>query len=233
MRSRSERTYGARLGNAQTLLTTLQSAGDYQALSAELSLEGLETLITKIRRGNNDLAANRQSYSLAVDDRQGVFDKQPDSIAKALSPINATVKACFGKQSKEASDVATLIVKMRGQKKMRAAAKPDEESVSQSYRSYNSIAQFLADMIQKLGQLHGYTSQNANASIDSLNSLLARALDANQLTVQTFTAMKQVHASVLQHYEDLAVMCSRIKEAVKAQYGTQSSIYRAIKGLKI
>jgi hypothetical protein len=34
-------------------------------------------------------------------------------------------------------------------------------------------------------------------------------------------------------YEQLSQLCQRLKESVKAQYGTQSVEYKLVKGLKI
>ena len=141
MKSISENSYGDRIGNAENLLTALQSFNGYQSSKPELSIEVFRASIADIKDQNNQVAVNRQNYALAVEIRVKIFENDPYSVKRILSPINATVKVSFGKDAKETTDVIGIIFKMRGAN-MRTVKSNAETFVSQSYQSYNSKSQF-------------------------------------------------------------------------------------------
>ena len=114
MRSTSETSYGARVGNAEKLVAALQNFNGYQAIKPEYSINSYTDLINATKAQNTTVAGKKQSYSLAVDNRIQIFEKRELAIDKVLSAINGTVKVSFGRTSKEATDVAAIIAKIRG-----------------------------------------------------------------------------------------------------------------------
>lgn len=235
MSSTSEVSFGARIGNAESLLTSLTNFVGYQPLKPEYSVEKFGTEIRTIKGFNNNVAEKKQSYSLAVEKRMLVITKGPESIEKRLAPINGTVKAIYGKTSKQSKDIAGMIAKYRGANiNSRKAATPAEDTVSQSYQSYNSKLQFFADIIVNLSQFgDDYTTANDQIKPGELQQLYQLAVDANNNVVYTFTLFSQENARRIDSYKQLSIFASGIKESVKAQYGVRSTEYRLIKGLKI
>lgn len=235
MRSISERSYGARIGNAESMVAALQNFNGYLPIKPEYSIGSFTNLIRTTKGFNNTVATNKQSYSLAVENRIQIFDEGQSSIAKILSPINGTVKVIYGKTSKEAKDVAVIIAKIRGannSKKINATS--DEATVSQSYQSYNSKAQFLADLIVNLTNFgNNYEPANATIRIGDLNTLYTSAVAANNGVMNKFTQFIQNNAIRINSYNQLSQTAVLIKESVKAQYGFGSAGYQLIKGLKI
>jgi hypothetical protein len=233
MKSISENSYGARIGNAENLLTALQSFNGYEAPKPELSIEGLSASIADIKGQNNQVAVTKQNYSLAVEIRLQIFEKNPHSIKKILSPINATVKVSFGKNAKETTDIIGIISKMRGAN-MKSSKNVSETFVSQSYQSYNSKIQFFADLIANLTNFETrYMPTKNHLMLDSLQDLYSNAVNANNMVMNTYSKFVQTNDFRLGAYETLSQNAVLIKENVKAQYGFKSTEYNLIKKLKI
>jgi hypothetical protein len=233
MRSNSETGYGARINNAEKLITALKNCKNYQPQKPELAISTFSEQVAAIKDQNKTVATKKQSYSLAVDARKNIFTTNDNSIKKNLSPINATIKSSFGKTAKESTDVASMIAKIRGANaKTKNTVNPDQVTVSQSYRSYGSQIQMFNDVLTNLANFgDSYTPSNPNLTIDSLTKLAAKANELNNNVMDNFTQLKQNNDSRLKSYDDLNKIAIRIKDSIKAQYGNTSSEYKVIKGL--
>ena len=109
MKSSTENSFGARIGNAESLVTALRGFNNYQSSKPELGIEGFSSLIAGIKNQNTQIAIHKQNYSMAVEERVKIFEKNQYSVSRILSPINATVKVSFGKGEKEEKDVEGII----------------------------------------------------------------------------------------------------------------------------
>jgi len=229
----TERTFGSKLLNSETLLTAISSFRDYEANIPDLEPANLERHITAIKPANSEIAICKQNYSLSVDIRQGLFITNPKSIQKLLSPINATVKAIYGRNAKQSTDVAAIISKIRGDNN-KIKKNPDDQSVSQSHRSFGSKIQYFGDTISNLKNFGSrYDPSNQDITVESLNHLHSQATDSNQAVANDYAIFKQKNAIRIEKYAELSALCQRIKDSIKSQYGNSSSQYLLIKGLKI
>ena len=235
MSSNSETSYGARVGNAEKLVAALINFNDYHPIKPEYSISSYTDLINSTKGLNNTVASKKQSYSLAVDNRIQIFEKREMAINKILSPINGTVKVSYGRTSKEATDVAIIIAKIRGANIRKSKpSNPDGETVSQSYQSFNSKAQYFSDLIVNLTNFgSNYEPANTTLNISSLNHIYTDAIAANSLVMDTFTQFAQSNTTRIDGYYQLSQTAIRIKDSVKAQYGYNSTEYSLIKGLRI
>ncbi|MGL2963121.1 hypothetical protein ACSVH2_04785 [Flavobacterium sp. RSB2_4_14] len=235
MSSNSETSYGARIGNAEKLVAAVLNYNGYIPVKPEYSVTAYSALIAEIKNQNNTIATNKQSYSLAVDNRKKIFEVSNTSIDKLLSPINAAVKVIYGRTAKESTDVASIIAKIRGANiKKNKSANPDEETVSQSYQSYNSKAQFFSDLVINLTNYgNNYTPANNDLTTDNLTNIYNSAIAANAEVMNTFTQFAQNNKTRNDKYYELSQTAIRIKDSIKSQYGVKSTEYLLIKGLKI
>lgn len=230
----SENTYGARLLNSEKLMTTINSYTNYQAPLPELETAHLQAKIIALKAENNSVAVKKQNYSLAVDFRQGLFKKNENSIQNLLSPINGVIKAVYGRRSKEATDIATIISKIRSGNGTIKKTNPDDQSVSQSHLSFGSKIQYFSDLIANLENLgNGYNPINLAITLQNLNTLRDNASVSNQQLTNAYTEFKQSNTLRIQKYEEISHLCLRFKDNIKAQYGNASVEYKLVKGLKI
>ncbi|MFC4816035.1 hypothetical protein [Flavobacterium sp. GCM10023249] len=233
MKSSTENSYGARIGNAESLVTALQGFNNYQSPKPELSIEGFRNLINDLKNQNTQIAIHKQNYSLAVEARVKIFEKDQYSVSRILSPINATVKVNFGKEAKEATNVAGIIAKIRGSIS-RTIKSTEGNFVSQSQQSYNSKIQFFADLIANLSTFeNNYAPSRNELSIVNLNRLYENAVNTNNAVMDAYSLFIRNNDIRVDAYEVISKTATMIKENVKAQYGFNSSEYNLVKKLKI
>jgi hypothetical protein len=234
MASQSEVTFGARLSNAESILTHLQSFTGYTPPSRDYAPANLQSLITSIKTQNNSAAGSMQAYSAAVDKRQQLFEKNNDSLAKIMSPIGAAVRAAFGRSSKEIADMNGLIIKIRGKKIKKGAAVPGADFISQSERSFGSLTQAFADMIAVLSNYGtGYQPANESIKVPALTIKLQELTQSNTAVTAAYGTLKQNRDDRGEQYKTLTTTVNGIKDAVKSQYGLRSTEYVLIKNLKV
>lgn len=234
MASTSEVTFGARIANAEALLTNLKAFGGYVAPTPETLIINYDALIASMKTENSSVATKKLAYSTTVDVRQKHFIKEPTSISKILSPIVAAVRAKMGKSAKEVAHITALMTKIRGEKSIKPKASDTAETVSQSERSYGSMTQNFSDIVSTLTALGAdYAVVQTNLKLPALLTKLAVVTASNNEVTTTYGALKTTVNSRANKYDDLAERTQRIKESVKSQYGVASTEYKLIKGLKV
>jgi hypothetical protein len=235
MKSNSEKSFGARIGNAEKLVTALQNFSDYQALKPEYSITEYSNFITNIKAQNDVVATKKKTFSLSIDHRHQIFNTGNNAIKKVLSPINGVVKVIYGKNAKESKDIAAIIAKLRGANgRKRKTQKLEVETISQSYQSYNSRVQFFEDLIVYLTNFGGdYAPVNEVISIAKLTNIYNSAIEANNQVMDSLTKFVQVNDARIVSYAQLSITAQSIKDSIKSQYGYNSVEYNIIKGLKI
>ena len=234
MASNSEKTFGSRLFNAEQLAIHLATFVGYIEVIPECKLSEYKNLITQIQNNNNTIASSTSQFSLAVEIRQKLFTKNTDSLNKSLSPISSYVKAKFGKTSKHATEIISLVNKIRGEKTDKLKKDEEGEFVSQSERSYGSQTQHFADIISTLTNYGSdYAPSNPKISLAELNAQLTALIDANTGVTTSYGQLKPAKDLRTAQYEDLNQRSQKIKDSVKSQYGLLSTEYKLIKGYKI
>ena len=235
MVSRSEKSYGSRIGNAEKMLSALQSFNNYHAPHPELEIAALDSLIDEIKALNRRVASSKQDNSLAIAARKGLYVSDELSIDKALMMINGNVMATFGRRSKESADVSSIVKKARGTNK-RTPKNPDEDAISMSYRSFNSVIQFFSDVVVHLTRFEmngNYIPSDPRLAVDLLNAQYEAGVAANNLVVSTYSIYKQTNTTRIERYLFLADLALRIKDNVLSQYGRRSAEYALVKKLFI
>jgi len=234
MASKAEATFGARLNNAEKMITYLESFPTYNPQNAELSITNLKALVQEIKTTNDTTAGNAQVYGAAVEVRQKIFQKDPDSVKKIMTPLLAAARSAFGKDSKDAAMIRSLVVTIRGVRVKKGAKNPTEEAVSQSAMSFGSITKSFADIISTL-EKYGtdYAPANDDIKIQTLKGKLPLLTQVNEKVTAAYGKLKEVRDDRVELYKTLSELSLRVKDAVKSQYKMNSSEYKLVKGLKI
>jgi len=234
MASSNEKTFGSKLANAETLATHLTTYTTYAPVRPEESVVNYKLLITTIKTNNALVASTQTTYSQATDKRVKLFTKNIDSLNKTLAPIAGQIKAKFGKTSKEAEYIASMIIKIRGESSKKLKKDDEGEFVSQSERSYGSMTQTFSDIITTL-TTYGtdYAPTNVKIKLPALTTQLTALQTANANVALAYGAYKPAKDNRQTQYADLKDRSTRIKDSVKSQFGLTSNEYKLIKGLSI
>ena len=89
----------------------------------------------------------------------------------------------------------------------------------------------LIDTLTSFGA--AYAPSTDNIKIVKLKALLTQLNDSNEAVTQTYGILKTQQDNRAEQYDKLTTRSSRIKETIKSIYGTSSTEYKLIKGLKI
>ena len=234
MASSIENTIGARVTNAEYLSTYLKGFKNFAPSDPALSGPELADLIANIKAANTETAAAIQHYSNAIDARNKLFTEDVDSVRYVLSAIGATVRASFGKTSKEAGNIAEMIHNLRGKTFKKSTKTPTEESISQSERSFGSMTQNFSAMITTLESFGSkYTPSNSAISIPTLHIKLNLMGESNIAVAAAYGPLKEKRDDRFVLYQRVNILTQRIKDAIKSQYGLKSTEYNLVKGLKV
>ncbi|KAA5536898.1 hypothetical protein F0919_04290 [Taibaiella lutea] len=226
--------FGAKIANAQDLLTHLKSFSGYAPPSQDLSVAALEDLINETKSHNDITVFAIDEYSETVNEREKLFKKEPTSLLKLVSPIYASATAALGKNSKHVETIKTLTRKIRGKKIKKLGKNPDEAAISESESSYGSLAQSLADLIVILDRhSNTYTPSNQHITISALQELHTKMENGARNVAATLGTQKRCRDLRTKNYEKLNEVTQRVKEAVKGQYTASSVEYKLIKSLTI
>lgn len=233
----SESGFGARLQNAQTLKTFIESFANFNPPKSEDSVEEFEKLLNQCAEINTNIASFTQSYTLAVKSRSDIFNgNQASNIKLLLSPISKYVQAQYGKDSREYSSIATIIGRMRNAKGAKTAANSQDEvkdSISQSELSFGSLLQNFKDLVASLEQLANFNPANDLIKIKTLKDTIELVGKLNQEVILRTLPISQAREQRKTLFDDLNQRAQRIKSYTSATYGNKSPEYKAISKLKI
>lgn len=235
MAQKNEKTWGARLQNANTIVTLLNSYGNYKPYRTKESIASLQTLITEIEAANTAVTRAQAPYKAAVQERKAAFD----TIKRLLSPILGTAKASFGKTASETVEISKLITKIRGEKPSSVSVtdvegKTTTRTVSQSETSFGSIAANFNSIVAVLEQKDkDYEPANPEIEAAALRTLYNNLANLSQQVTITLNQLTQAIKTRADLYKDLADRIQQVKNAVKGQYTISSSEYKGIKGLQV
>jgi hypothetical protein len=237
MPSTSEQGYGARLQNAQTLKTFLQSFTNYNPTRKEDALTEFENLLQRCAEINPSVASLVQSYTLAIKSRVDIFaGSQASSLRLLLSPISKSVQAHYGKNSREYTSIANIVNKMRSTKLAKSLDSNEEEiknTISQSELSYGSQYQNFKDLVASLEQLEGYNPSNELVKIASLKTTIETIGKLNNEVISKTIPLNQAREQRKNLFIELNTRTQRIKSYISAMYGNKSIEYKSISKLKI
>lgn len=207
----------------------------YKPPRPDESIDKLTILLDSIVAANATESVQRENYRAAVALRQSAFTRKDGSVQKLLSPIKGAVDAQYGKNSSEATNLNSLLKKMRSTKIIKAPADPtkpeNEKTVSQSERSYGSVTQHFNDIVSTISQFSSYDSSNEMLTLASLQAFATKLTDFNNDVAQKTQQLKATKAGRLSKYEDLRDRVQRVKAYIRAQYGVDSNEYKLIKGM--
>jgi hypothetical protein len=229
-----EKTFGTRFQNAKTLLTLLGTFQNFKPIHPDDDLVSVGKLIDSIQTSNNQEASALQTYTLAIDARKKIFYDKDNGIRAIVTSIIAALRAQYGKESKQVSSLTELINKIRGVTKTVQKEDGETKRVSSSQLSYASIMQNFSDLIASLSAIQpAYSPINPTVTVEELSKLLESARENSEKASLSNIQLKQAREARNKYYEDLTIRTQRLKEGVKAIYGTRSQEYTSIKGLKI
>lgn len=234
MKSTSRASYSSRLTNADVLVENLNTFTNFNSGDPDLTAAAIQTKTVALREIQTQHTEKHFDYSQAASNRRKFFDKEDNSISKLLSPIGANIRGKFGKDSQEYKEVSALILKIRGQRRIKVTENSGEETISRSEKSFGSQTIYFSDLITLLIKFdRNYNPMNEKIKIDALQTVLNGATTNTNTVSKKLALYKPLISQRIDGFKELSTIASRVKDMINSQYGVSSPEYKMVKGLKI
>ena len=234
MNSKSRASFSSRLTEAEKMVEYLNTFTDYDPGEDDLRPASLLADTVVLHTIQTDHTTKHFSYAQAANDRRKFFENEDNSIGKLLSPIGSYVRGKMGKNSQEYKEIITVIKKIRGERRIKVTENSSVDAISRCEKSYGSRLIYFGDIIT-LATTFGpnYLPPRIQIKIEQLQTVLNGATDSTNKVSSRLAVFKPLIQSRIDGFQALKAKAIRIKDMVKSQYGTNSSEYNLVKGLKI
>ncbi len=226
------------LGNFRKLIDEVSASPDYNPANAKLKIPALETQYTAGDAAANAVAAARAPHKLAITDREDMF-----SGLRALAVRSRNFLKASGAPKGVVDDAETSIRKLSGGRKSPKVkdnpATPEKEgkgSGSASQMSYDNQVGHFESYIEIVKNVSAYNPNEAELKVTALTALAASLTAKSNAVSTTSAALNQARGQrdqLLYLNDDSIVNTAKLAKAyVQAALGSQSQLFKKIKGLQ-
>jgi hypothetical protein len=226
------------LGNFRRLIDFVSADPNYKPANPKITIPGLETLYTSGQSVATNVNTASAPYKVVVNARQAKFESVPQRTGRAFRMAKAS-----GADKAILADLDTYRRKLNSQKKAKAIKDdpntPENEAVvphSKSQMSYDNQVGNVEGLVALLGNIPSYNPNETELTLASLQAFAGELKAANDAVSTNFVPLSQARGTrddVLYTGEDSVVNTALLVKAyVSAAFGTQSALYKNIKGLK-
>lgn len=226
------------LGNFRKLIDEVSADPNYNPANSKLTKTALETQYTTAEAAADDVSAKHAPNKLAVTDRQGGFDDLRTLVIRSRNFLKSS-----GASKAVVEDAETHVRKLTGGRKSPKVkddpATPADESKaskSASQMSYDNQLGNLGAYLEILKNVPSYNPNEADLKLTSLTAFAANLKARNNAVSTTSAALSQARGlrdRLLYLDEDSIVNTAQlVKSYVKAAFGTDSQLFKQVKGLR-
>lgn len=234
------------LSNFRRLIDLVSIDPNFNPGNTKLAKAQLEIQYTAADAAADGLLAKRGPYSLAVTDRQLGYDELPIRFTRAHNMLKAS-----GASKEVIADAETPRRKLIGTRKSTktkatdgaspatAGSEPagsDPVTHSASQTSHANLLGHASAYLAILRNVSTYNPNEADLKVPALEAFIAGLEAKNNAVNAAFVAVSQARGlrDRLLYLDDNSVVniALLVKAYVKGAFGTQSQLYKQIKGLK-
>lgn len=226
------------IGNFSKLIELVSANPDYNPANVKLKLPALNAQKTAAQAAAAAIGAAEAPYKAAVNDRQDAFEVAGPTITRSGNMLQASDAS-----QKTRDDAKALRSKIVGRRKTSKAnddpntpGDQSPKSHSTSQLSYENIIGNVDDYIAILATVSTYAPNEAELTLAGLttmsNNLKAKS-EAVNATFAPLSAARGLRDQLLYLDEDCVInIALQVKAYVRAAFGPDSQIFKAIKGLE-
>lgn len=227
------------LGNFRKLIDFVSADPNYNPANSKIAIAGLEALYTSGQASSTDVKTKEAPHKVAVNTRQEKFADVPRRSGSAFRMAQAS-----GADKAMLDDLNTYRRKLNSQRKTKVpeddpktpgneAGKSKSHSVSQM--SYDNQVGNVDSFVELLSNIPSYNPNEDELKITSLRAFATELRAVNSAVNTSFVPLSQARGTrdeVLYTGTDSVVnRALLVKAYVSAAFGTQSALYKNIKGL--
>lgn len=229
------------LGNLRQLIDLVSADSNYNPANSKIKVAGLETLYTSGQSAATNVTAAQPAYKVSVNNRQTIFA----DVAPRMGSASRMAKAS-GADQLILDDIDTYRRKLSSPRKPRAPRVdpeapanedgPSNKSHSTSQMSYDNQVGNVDGVVALLGTIAAYNPNEDALKITALQAFAAELRAANDAVSHNFPPLSQARGlrnEALYTGEDSVVNIAKLVKAyVSAAFGTDSTLYKQIKGIR-
>lgn len=228
------------LGNFRKLIDFVSADPNYNPANTKIGKPALETLYTSGQGVASDVSTTSAPYKVSVNTRQTKFEDVPRRFGAAVRMAKAS-----GADERVLEDLDGAKRKLSGQRKSKvpkddpntpaSEGEPGKASHSASQMSYDNQVGNVESLVALLSNIASYNPNETELKIASLQAFATELKAANNAVSAAFVPLSQSRGTrdeVLYTSPDSVVnIALLVKAYVSAAFGTQSQLYKQIKGL--
>jgi hypothetical protein len=228
------------LANFRKLIDLVSADTDYKPSNAALKPTALEAQHTAGMAAAHDVPAQFATNMTAISDREAAFG----DVNPFMSRVHGVAKSS-GASAEQLADLNTfkrkLIPKRKAKTKPAARAgatvpTESEKQRSSAQLSYDNQVGHVRGYLGVLGTMSDYKPSEADLKLPALNAFVDDLQAKNDAVSSTFVPLSQARGlrDQLLYQADNSVVNTALlaKEYVKGAFGTNSQLYKQIKGLE-
>lgn len=226
------------LGNFRKLIDFISAETNYNPTNPLLATTALETLYTDALAAVNDIPVKLAPNKVAINERQIAFDELPALVRRSRNVLKAS-----GASPELISDAETYVRKITGKRKTpKVVDNPDAPeaeasvSISASQLSFENQLGNFRSLNQILMNEPLYSPNEDELKTGKFTNLANNLEVQNNAVRASFVPLSNSRAArdgQLYNGENSVLNVARqVKDYVKGALGTDSNLYRQIKGLK-
>lgn len=229
------------LGNLRKLIDFVSADSNYNPANSRIKVAGLETLYTSGQSAATSVQTAEPPYRVSVNNRQTIFA----SVAPRMGSAFRMAKAS-GADQLILDDIDTYRRKLSSPRKAKAPKvdpnapanedEPSNKTHSTSQMSYDNQVGNVEGMIALLSTIASYNPNEDALKITALQTFATELRAANDAVSSSFPPLSQARGrrnEALYTGEDSVVDIAKLVKAyVSAAFGTDSPLYKQIKGLE-
>jgi hypothetical protein len=248
MSSQSEQTFGNKLQHGRTLQVAIASITGYAPDNADLTPTAFDGFLDDVLAANGLVASTGQELSNSRQARRLLYFGNPTT--PGLATLAGRVRDYVGSMpgGKKSSSYPRIQKLVQTINSYRPPKKPvstspgqtpaEKKRISQSEKSYGSMAQHGRDLAAAVGKVPGYNPGASNADLQplALTATMKTFGDSNVTVagaLQTASdAIDDRHASYNDPENGLRARFAQVKAAVGGQFGRRSAEYKKVSGIR-
>lgn len=229
------------MGNLRLLTDLVSADATYNPANPALAVTALESQYTAGMASVTEISSKLAPNKVSINDRQILFETLRQVVLRSRNMLTAS-----NVSEAVRADAETYVRKLTGKRKSaKPPATPDDPATpeneagashSASQMSFDNQVGNFASYIQLLANVSEYKPNEADLKVTGLNALLDDLQAKNNAVSSSFVPLSQargVRDNLLYTGADcIANTGQLVKAYVKAAMGTNSQLYKQIKGLK-
>lgn len=234
IRSSSEVGHAKNVAQLQKMIVKCELLPDFNPPNPIIYIVELKQFHTNSNNTIRSVHEKNSAAKIAINERQIIFRK-----LDSISARTVNILSVIANEPKIVADARTILRRIHGIAPKTNQIQPQQETTkprSNSQQSYDKLIDHFVALIELIKQINGYTPNETELTIASLEAFLADLVLHNKKVItcnaQLDKARKQRNKTLYHPVEGLLNRAKLVKLYIKSLYGASSTEYKEINAIR-